>query len=126
MEVFELTRLMGLSTDSIPSSAYEEKFGHERTHYYQSLLIGDEYKQDEGDRREIRHLMRLEKEMMDDKGEVTVGTDISKSQKHQKREARHRSESTKSEAKESKVEAGKVKPTVKWSKSYEKERAAGA
>ncbi|GKG09367.1 hypothetical protein Tco_0338113, partial [Tanacetum coccineum] len=71
MKVFKLTRLMGLSTDSIPSSAYEEKFGHERTHYYQSLLIGDEYKQDEGDRKEIRHLMRLEKEMMDDKGEVT-------------------------------------------------------
>ncbi|GKB89507.1 hypothetical protein Tco_0961779 [Tanacetum coccineum] len=68
MEVFKRTRLMGLSTDYIPSSAYEENFGHGRTHYYQSLLIGDEYKQDEGDRRGIRHLMRLEKEMIDDKG----------------------------------------------------------
>ncbi|GJV16628.1 hypothetical protein Tco_1361951 [Tanacetum coccineum] len=72
MKVFERTRLMGLSIDSIPSSAYEENFGHGRTHYYQSLLIGDEYKQHEGDRRGIRHLMRLEKEMMDDKGEVTI------------------------------------------------------
>nr|GEU35954.1 hypothetical protein [Tanacetum cinerariifolium] len=48
MEIFKRTRLMGLSTDSIPSSAYEENFGHERTHYYQSLLIRDEYKH-EGD-----------------------------------------------------------------------------
>ncbi|GJV02361.1 zinc finger, CCHC-type containing protein [Tanacetum coccineum] len=32
---------------------------------------GDEYRQDEGDRRGVKHLMRLEKEMMDDKGEVT-------------------------------------------------------
>ncbi|GJV19541.1 hypothetical protein Tco_1368561 [Tanacetum coccineum] len=65
------TKLMGLSTDSIPPFAHEENFGHGRTHYYQSLLIGDEYKQDRGERRGIRHLMRLEKEMMDNKGEVT-------------------------------------------------------
>ncbi|GJX25779.1 hypothetical protein Tco_0232075 [Tanacetum coccineum] len=70
MEIFKQTRLMGLSTDSIPSSTYEENFGHRRTHYYQSLLIGDEYMQDEGDRRGIRHLMRLEREMMGDKEEV--------------------------------------------------------
>ncbi|GJY96010.1 protein kinase-like domain, concanavalin A-like lectin/glucanase domain protein [Tanacetum coccineum] len=71
IEIFKQTRLMGLSTDSIPPSTYEENFGHGRTYYYQSLLIGDKYKQDEGDRRGIRHLMRLEKEMMDNKGEVT-------------------------------------------------------
>ncbi|GJV51375.1 hypothetical protein Tco_1447116 [Tanacetum coccineum] len=51
MEIFKQTRLMGLSTDSIPSSAYEENFGHGRMRYYQSLLIGDEYMQDGGDRR---------------------------------------------------------------------------
>ncbi|GJT79342.1 hypothetical protein Tco_1053684 [Tanacetum coccineum] len=61
-----------LRTDSIPSSAYEENFSHERTYYYQSLLIGDEYMQDKEDKRGIRHLMRLEKEMMYDKGEVTL------------------------------------------------------
>ncbi|GJZ48087.1 hypothetical protein Tco_0601919 [Tanacetum coccineum] len=72
MEIFKQAWLMGLSTDSITPSAHEENFGHRRTHYYQSLLIGDEYKQDGGDRRGIRHLMRLEKEMMDNKGEVTV------------------------------------------------------
>nr|GEU60469.1 integrase, catalytic region, zinc finger, CCHC-type, peptidase aspartic, catalytic [Tanacetum cinerariifolium] len=71
MEIFKQKKHMGLSTDSIPLSAYEENFGHGRTHYYQSLLIKDKYKQDEGDRRGIRHLMRLEKEMMDNKGEVT-------------------------------------------------------
>ncbi|GJR42551.1 protein kinase-like domain, concanavalin A-like lectin/glucanase domain protein [Tanacetum coccineum] len=71
MEIFKQTRLMGASTDSIPPLAYEENFSNGRTHYYQSLLIGDEYRQDEGDRRGVRHLMRLEKEMMDDKGEVT-------------------------------------------------------
>ncbi|GKC50399.1 hypothetical protein Tco_1073144 [Tanacetum coccineum] len=62
IEVFKQIKLMGLSTNSIPPFA---------THYYQSLLIGDEYKQDKGDRRGIRHLMRLEKEIMDNKGEVT-------------------------------------------------------
>ncbi|GKB20606.1 reverse transcriptase domain-containing protein [Tanacetum coccineum] len=56
-KTFKQTRLMGLSTDSIPPSAYQENFGHGRTHYYQSLLIGDEYKHEEGDRRGIRHLM---------------------------------------------------------------------
>ncbi|GJX83534.1 MAK10-like protein [Tanacetum coccineum] len=71
MEIFKQTRLMGTSIDSIPPLAYEENFSNGRMHYYQSLLIRDEYKQDEGDRRRVRHLMRLEKEMMDDKGEVT-------------------------------------------------------
>nr|GEV40221.1 MAK10-like protein [Tanacetum cinerariifolium] len=70
MEIFKQTRLMGLSTDFIPLSAYEENFSHGRTHYYQSLLIGDEYRQDGGERRGIRHLIRLEKEMGDE-GEVT-------------------------------------------------------
>ncbi|GJR22654.1 hypothetical protein Tco_0971181 [Tanacetum coccineum] len=64
MEIFKQTKLMGLSTDFIPSSAHEENFSHERTHYYQSLLIRDQYKQDGGDRRGIRHLMKLEKDMM--------------------------------------------------------------
>ncbi|GJY56555.1 hypothetical protein Tco_0455670 [Tanacetum coccineum] len=53
------TKLMGLSIDSIPLFFHEENFGHGRTHYYQSLLIGDEYKQDESDKKGIRHLMRL-------------------------------------------------------------------
>ncbi|GJT31308.1 protein kinase-like domain, concanavalin A-like lectin/glucanase domain protein [Tanacetum coccineum] len=71
IKIFKQIRLMGLSTDSIPASAYEENFGHGRTHYYQSLLIRDEYKQDEGNRKGIRNLIRLEKEMMDNKREVT-------------------------------------------------------
>ncbi|GKF31688.1 hypothetical protein Tco_0101486, partial [Tanacetum coccineum] len=57
MEIFRKTKLMGLSTNSIPSFAYEENFGQGRMHYYQSLLIRDEYKQDGGDKRGIRHLM---------------------------------------------------------------------
>ncbi|GJU30480.1 hypothetical protein Tco_1174069 [Tanacetum coccineum] len=72
IEIFKQTKLMGLSTNSIHLSAYEENFSHGRTHYYQSLLIGDKYKQDGGDRRGIRHLMRLKKEMMDNKGEVKL------------------------------------------------------
>ncbi|GJY33769.1 hypothetical protein Tco_0418238 [Tanacetum coccineum] len=71
MEIFKQAKLMGLSTDFVPPFAHEENFSHERTHYYQSLLIEDEYKQDGGDRRGIKHLMRFEKEMMDNKGEVT-------------------------------------------------------
>ncbi|GJT63536.1 protein kinase-like domain, concanavalin A-like lectin/glucanase domain protein [Tanacetum coccineum] len=70
MKIFKQTRIMGLSTDSIPPSSYEENFGRRRTRYYQSLLIGDEYKQDKGDRRGTRHLMRLEKEIMVNKREV--------------------------------------------------------
>ncbi|GJY87722.1 MAK10-like protein [Tanacetum coccineum] len=44
MEIFKQTGLMGLNTDSIPPSAHEENFRHGKTHYYQSLLIGNEYK----------------------------------------------------------------------------------
>nr|GEZ85221.1 MAK10-like protein [Tanacetum cinerariifolium] len=57
MEIFKQTRLMGFSTDSVPPSAYEENFGHEKTHYYKSLLIKEEYKQDESGRRGIRNLI---------------------------------------------------------------------
>ncbi|GJR37142.1 hypothetical protein Tco_1212826 [Tanacetum coccineum] len=70
MKIVEQTRLLGLSIDSIPPSAYEDNSRNGRTRYYQSLLIGDEYKQDKGDRRGIRRLMRLEKKVMDNKGEV--------------------------------------------------------
>ncbi|GJW83960.1 protein kinase-like domain, concanavalin A-like lectin/glucanase domain protein [Tanacetum coccineum] len=49
MEIYKQTRLIGLNTDSVPPSTHEENFGHERTHYYQSLLIGDKYMQDGGD-----------------------------------------------------------------------------
>ncbi|GJX52203.1 MAK10-like protein [Tanacetum coccineum] len=72
MEIFKKTWLMGLSTNSIPPSVHEENFDHGKTHYYQRLLIEDGYKQDKGDRRGIRHLMRLEKEMIDNKGEVAL------------------------------------------------------
>ncbi|GKE51911.1 hypothetical protein Tco_1487067 [Tanacetum coccineum] len=47
MEIFKQTRFMGASTDFIPPLAYEENFSSGRMHYYQSLLIGDEYRQDE-------------------------------------------------------------------------------
>ncbi|GKB01797.1 hypothetical protein Tco_0829841 [Tanacetum coccineum] len=46
MEIFKKTRLMGAIIDFIPSLAYKENFSNGRTHYYQSLLIGDEYRQD--------------------------------------------------------------------------------
>ncbi|GJT11677.1 hypothetical protein Tco_0858719 [Tanacetum coccineum] len=61
MEIFKQTRLIGASTDSIPLLAYEENFSNGRTHYYQSLLIRDEYRQDEGDRRGVRNLIRPNK-----------------------------------------------------------------
>ncbi|GKE55330.1 hypothetical protein Tco_1494515 [Tanacetum coccineum] len=54
MKIFRQTKLIGLNTDSIPPFAHEENFGHGRTYYYQSLLIGEEYKQEGGDRRGIR------------------------------------------------------------------------
>nr|GEZ61060.1 hypothetical protein [Tanacetum cinerariifolium] len=70
MEIFKQTWLMGFSVNYVPPSIYEENFGLKKMHYHQSLLIGEEYKE-EGGTRGIRHLIRLEKEMMDDKGEVT-------------------------------------------------------
>ncbi|GJV12888.1 hypothetical protein Tco_1354429 [Tanacetum coccineum] len=66
LKMFEQTKLMGSSTDSIPPLAYENNFGYGRTHYYQSLLLGDEYK---GGGRGIRHLMKLENEVMYSKGD---------------------------------------------------------
>ncbi|GJT47256.1 hypothetical protein Tco_0955971 [Tanacetum coccineum] len=71
LEMFKQSKLKGLNTDFIPPAAYEDNYGQGRTHYYQSLLIGDDYRHDGGYKRGIRHLMRIEKEMMDDKGEVT-------------------------------------------------------
>ncbi|GJR20595.1 protein kinase-like domain, concanavalin A-like lectin/glucanase domain protein [Tanacetum coccineum] len=77
LKIFEQTKLMGTSTDSTPPLAYENNFGYGRTHYYQSLLLGDEYK---GGGRGIRHLVKLENEVMyskrdedefEDEGEVT-------------------------------------------------------
>ncbi|GJS52544.1 hypothetical protein Tco_0625906 [Tanacetum coccineum] len=61
LKMFEQAKLMGSSTHSIPPLAYENNFGYGRTHYYQSLLLGNEYK---GGGRGIRILMRLENEVM--------------------------------------------------------------
>nr|GEX46382.1 protein kinase-like domain, concanavalin A-like lectin/glucanase domain protein [Tanacetum cinerariifolium] len=71
LEIFKQSKLKGLNTDSIPPAAYGNNFGQGITHYYQSLLIGDEYRHDKGDKKGIRHLMKLEKKMMEDQGEVT-------------------------------------------------------
>ncbi|GJW82930.1 hypothetical protein Tco_0156075 [Tanacetum coccineum] len=49
----------------------DEKITFKMPYTMESLLIGDEYKHDEHDRRGIEHLMRLEKEMMDNNREVT-------------------------------------------------------
>nr|GEV91678.1 RNA-metabolising metallo-beta-lactamase family protein [Tanacetum cinerariifolium] len=70
LEIFKQSKLKGLNNDSIPLGAYEDNFGQGRTHYYQSLPIGDEYMHNEGDKKGIRHLMKLEKDMMEDKGQV--------------------------------------------------------
>ncbi|GJY78374.1 hypothetical protein Tco_0484175 [Tanacetum coccineum] len=69
LETFKHAKINGLNTDSIPLATYEDDYGQGRTHYFQSLLIGDRYKQDEGDKRGIRYLMKLGREMMDDEGE---------------------------------------------------------
>ncbi|GJS60239.1 hypothetical protein Tco_0655023 [Tanacetum coccineum] len=75
--MFKQVKLKGSSTDSIPPLAYENNFGYGRTHYYQSLLLGEEYK---GGGRGIRHLLKLENKVMyskgkedevEDEGEVT-------------------------------------------------------
>nr|GEY26056.1 hypothetical protein [Tanacetum cinerariifolium] len=73
LEIFKQTRLQGLRTNLIPSATYEDNYGHGRIHYCQSLLLGDEYMQDTSNKRGIRHLMKLEREMMKGQEKVTYG-----------------------------------------------------
>ncbi|GKD54538.1 hypothetical protein Tco_1287925, partial [Tanacetum coccineum] len=61
-----------INTDSIPPSVLESNDDHGKTYYSDSLTLGPEYREDESISKEIRHLMKLEREAKRHKGEVTL------------------------------------------------------
>ncbi|GKD85271.1 protein kinase-like domain, concanavalin A-like lectin/glucanase domain protein [Tanacetum coccineum] len=60
-----------VNTDSIPPFVLENEDDRRKTYYSDSLTLGSEYREDESIRKEIRHLMKLEREAKRHKGEVT-------------------------------------------------------
>ncbi|GJT57494.1 hypothetical protein Tco_0992548 [Tanacetum coccineum] len=71
MEVFNRIYFKDINTDSIPSVVLGSNDDHGKTYYSDSLTLGPEYREDESISKEIRHLMKLEREAKRHKGEVT-------------------------------------------------------
>ncbi|GKA12433.1 MAK10-like protein [Tanacetum coccineum] len=61
-----------INTDSIPPSVLESNDDRGKTYYSDSLTLGPEYREDESISKEIRRLMKLEKEDKRHKGELTI------------------------------------------------------
>ncbi|GKA41565.1 hypothetical protein Tco_0734225 [Tanacetum coccineum] len=60
-----------INTDYIPPSVLESNDDRGKTYYSDSLTLGPEYKEDKIISKEIRHLIKLEREAKRHKGEVT-------------------------------------------------------
>ncbi|GJS61607.1 hypothetical protein Tco_0656391 [Tanacetum coccineum] len=60
-----------INIDSIPPSVLESNDDREKTYYLDSLTLGPEYREDKSVSKEIRHLMKLQREAKRHKGEVT-------------------------------------------------------
>ncbi|GJV52069.1 protein kinase-like domain, concanavalin A-like lectin/glucanase domain protein [Tanacetum coccineum] len=60
-----------INTDSIPPFVLESNDDRGKTYYSDSLTLGPEYREDESISKEIRHLMKLEREAKRHKEEVT-------------------------------------------------------
>ncbi|GJZ20888.1 hypothetical protein Tco_0557927 [Tanacetum coccineum] len=71
MEVFNHMDSKDVNTDSIPPFVLGNNDGYGKTYYSDSLTLGPEYREDESISKEIRHLMKLEREAKRHKGEVT-------------------------------------------------------
>ncbi|GKA38856.1 protein kinase-like domain, concanavalin A-like lectin/glucanase domain protein [Tanacetum coccineum] len=71
MEAFSHMDSKNLNTDSIPPFVLENNDDRRKTYYSNSLSLGPEYREDESIRKEIRRLMKLEREAKRHKGEVT-------------------------------------------------------
>ncbi|GJW88630.1 MAK10-like protein [Tanacetum coccineum] len=63
-----------INTDFIPPSVLESNDDRGKTYYSDSLTLIPEYREDESISKEIRHLMKLEREAKRHKGEVTIKT----------------------------------------------------
>ncbi|GJX62359.1 protein kinase-like domain, concanavalin A-like lectin/glucanase domain protein [Tanacetum coccineum] len=71
MEAYNHIDFKDVNTDSIPPFILESNDDHGKTNYLESLTLGPEYREDESISKEIRHLMKLEREAKRHKGEVT-------------------------------------------------------
>ncbi|GJX64759.1 hypothetical protein Tco_0299102 [Tanacetum coccineum] len=72
METFNHKDLKDVNTDSIPPFVLENNDDRGKTYYSDSLTLGPEYREDESISKEIRQLMKLERESKRHKGEVTL------------------------------------------------------
>ncbi|GKB02688.1 hypothetical protein Tco_0830777, partial [Tanacetum coccineum] len=71
MEASNRIDFKDINTNSIPPSVLGSNDDYGKTYYSDSLTLGPEYKEDESISKEIRHLMKLEKEAKRHKGEAT-------------------------------------------------------
>ncbi|GJZ31713.1 hypothetical protein Tco_0576760 [Tanacetum coccineum] len=71
MEAFNHIDFKNVNTDSIPPFVLKNNDDRKKTYYLDSLTLGPEYREDESISKEIRHLMKLEREAKRHKGEVT-------------------------------------------------------
>ncbi|GKA55379.1 hypothetical protein Tco_0754328 [Tanacetum coccineum] len=72
MEAFNRIDFKDINTDSIPPFVLGSNDDRGKTYYSDSLTLGPEYREDESISKEIRHLMKLEREAKRHKGEVTL------------------------------------------------------
>ncbi|GJT66925.1 hypothetical protein Tco_1018405 [Tanacetum coccineum] len=71
MEAFNHMNSKDVNTDSLPPFVLENNNDHRKTYYLNSLTLEPEYREDESISKEIRHLMKLEREAKRHKGKVT-------------------------------------------------------
>ncbi|GJU00238.1 hypothetical protein Tco_1110576 [Tanacetum coccineum] len=72
MEAFNHIDFKDVNTNSIPPFVLENNDDREKTYYSDSLTLGPKYREDESISKEIRHLMKLEREAKRHEGEVTL------------------------------------------------------
>ncbi|GKA49239.1 hypothetical protein Tco_0742197 [Tanacetum coccineum] len=71
MEMFSRMDFKEINIDSMPPFVLENMDDYGKTYYSDSLMLGPEYKEDESVSKEIRRLMKLEREAKNKKGGVT-------------------------------------------------------
>nr|GEV97887.1 hypothetical protein [Tanacetum cinerariifolium] len=71
MEMFTHIDFKEINIDSMPPFVLENMDDYGKTYYSDSPMLGPKYKEDESMSKEIRHLMKLEKEAKNKKGGVT-------------------------------------------------------
>ncbi|GKA64023.1 hypothetical protein Tco_0763629 [Tanacetum coccineum] len=71
IEAFNHIEFKDVNTDSIPPFVLENNDDRGKTYYLDSLTLGPKYREHESISKEIRHLMKLEREAKRYKGEVT-------------------------------------------------------